>query len=895
MDTWDKIETYGNLTFCFSGVIVSSKREIIMSLALRTVSVVLTAALLLCFGLFFATEKSAAQKRQAQISLDPVTSAIRSGNSSLVRISVKNDEDRFRARQSGLIISDYDSFVVVSTDSPEKLNVSGLDFQRIKTSIDLPGAKFDPILAPPSKTVAPTARFVPEAGYYIVQFGGIVRDEWLDDLRNAGIEIIQYVPHHAFFVYGEGSAILAAAKHSRIRWVGEYLPRQKLSPHVWEFAALRKHDPQTAAFDVAVFGRSDLAAVASEIETRFGGTVLNTTPLSQNFFNVVRVEFSKGRLEQVAALPAVFRIDPYVPSAAEDERAAQIVAGNYLSTTSIAAPGYNPLSQFGVTGLGVTVAVVDDGVSIPGNGGFYVTSSNAVDGPLRGATSGAAGGHGHINASIVAGNTPFGALDPFGYNYGLGIAPSANIINLPFLKTGNSSTDAEATNDAVSTLGPNGMPGTISNNSWGAGINSNTYDSYAAMYDGFVRDASSAASIDPIVLVFSAGNSGPGALTLTRPKAAKNLIAVGNSENLRTEFGGTSADNIDDLRISSSRGPTADGRIKPDVIAPGSFVTGSRAGNCSSVNSCFDVNHAWSTGTSHAAPQVAGAAALFTQYWRDTNFGQNPSPALIKAAIINSAVEMNGISTNTSIPNGNEGWGRIDMSNMFNTSVPIRYVNEADTLSSPGQNTVVSGSVVDATKPLRVTLVWTDPPAAGDPALVNDLDLTVTVGANTYFGNIFAGGVSTTGGTHNSNDNVENVFLPAGTANGTPVTVTISAAALNGDGVLGNADSTDQNFALVIYNGTLEPTAAPAEIAGRITDAFGCGVPRTSVNLLGSDGSVNLVAITNTFGFYRFPPVPTGANYVLTPANKRYSFSPESILIQHLDALNLVDFVASVR
>ena len=97
---------------------------------------------------------------------------------------------------------------------------------------------------------------------------------------------------------------------------------------------------------------------------------------------------------------------------------------------------------------------------------------------------------------------------------------------------------------------------------------------------------------------------------MTRPKVAKNVIAVANSENIRTEFGGTGADNMDDLRSSSSRGPAADGRIKPDITAPGTVITGSRAGSCGSVTSCFDANHAYSTGTSHAAPQVAGAAAL---------------------------------------------------------------------------------------------------------------------------------------------------------------------------------------------------------------------------------------------------------------------------------------------
>jgi hypothetical protein len=337
------------------------------------------------------------------------------------------------------------------------------------------------------------------------------------------------------------------------------------------------------------------------------------------------------------------------------------------------------------------------------------------------------------------------------------------------------------------------------------------YDSYAAQFDGFVQDASVGVNIDPICLVFSAGNSGPGTLTLTRPKAAQNLIAVGNSENIRTELGTVNADNLDDLRGSSSRGPTADGRIKPDVIAPGSYITGSRAGTGGSVTGQVDANVSYSIGTSHAAPQVAGAAALFTQFWKNNFGGTNPSPALIKAAVINSGQEMNGLTTNlATIPNGNEGWGRINMKNMFNVGFPIAYVNQNIIFSNPGESVAVTGRVVNASKPVRFTLVWTDPPAAGDPALVNNLDLTVTVGANTYKGNVFSGGVSVTGGSNSTIDNVENVFLPAGVATGTPVSITVNATALNGNGVLGNADATDQHFALVAYNFTQSaPSANP--------------------------------------------------------------------------------------
>lgn len=731
---------------------------------------------------------------------DSITEAIRNPQKEFFRVKINDFGERAEVIKYGQVIKDYGSFVIIAKGGKADFKKSGLEFQPIETTVHLPGGKFEPLKEEPEGTVKPRkdrTEKESESNYYIVQFGGIATDEWLESLRDVGAEVLQYVPHQAFFVYADSETISKIANHSRVRWVGRYLPEQKLSPELRSFMENLKGEK--AVFDVAVFARANLSEARSRIESTTAGKVLVESRLPNNFFNVLRVELPLTDVEKIAEISDVVRIDQYEKPQPEDERAAQIVAGNYTSTTVLLPPGYNPLTQFGVNGTNVTVAVVDDGVSIPGNGGFYITAANTVDGPLRGATPGAEGGHGHINASIIAGNTPFGSLDPAGYNYGLGIAPQANIINIPFLKTGNTTTDLQAVDDTLNTSGPNGVKGSITNNSWGAGTNSNSYDSYAAQYDGYVQDASIASTIDPITIVFSAGNSGTSGLT--RPKVSKNTISVANSENIRTELGGTGADNMDDLRSSSSRGPATDGRIKPDITAPGTVITGSRAGSCSSVSSCFDANHAYSTGTSHAAPQIAGVAALFTQFWKNNNSGQNPSPALIKAAIINTGQEMNGsITSSATIPNGNEGWGRVFVKNMFDTSVPIKRVNQTHEFFNPGESVVYTGTIANSTKPFRVTLVWTDPPGTGNPALVNNLDLTVQVGSNVYRGNVFSSGNSTTGGSNSTVDNVENVFLPAGIADGTQVTITINAVALNGNGILGNADSTDQHFALVAYN-----------------------------------------------------------------------------------------------
>ncbi|MCA1590461.1 MAG: S8 family serine peptidase, partial [Acidobacteria bacterium] len=831
---------------------------------------------------------------------DALSSEIRKRSVELARVEVRRDADRDAITKFGSIVQDFGTFLVVAREKNTSSPASNPDIQPIDSTINLPGAKFDPILSEPKGTVVdPRAGVEPPKGYYIVQFGGLATDEWLNSLRDAGVEVLQYVPHNAFFVYGDGQAIAKAAAHSRVRWVGEYLSEQKVPQLVKESFAGRTASAKTATriVDVAVFSRANLREARDRL-TDSGGRLVGVAALPNNFFNIVRIEISVDKLNELAAVPEVIRIDPFFDSSKDDERSSQIVAGNYSGPETIAGPSYDPANLFGVDGTNVTVAVSDDGVGIPGNGGFYLTAANTRNAPLRGAAEGASTGHGHLNATIIAGSMPHGTTDPRGYVYGRGIAPGANIINIPWLRFGYPRTDpgsdARAIDDAMTTPGPNGFGASISNHSWSAGVNQNAYDSYAALYDGLVLDGTALPSIDPMSIIFSAGNcglapnnaqcnpssSGGGSpqTGIGRPKVAKNIITVGNSENLRTELS-SSANNIDDLAGSSSRGPAADGRIKPDIVAPGTVITGGRAGtDCSGVSACFEADHSWSSGTSHAAPQIAGAAALFTQHWRNRNFDLRPSPAMIKAAILNSGQEMNGVNTSgASVPNGDEGWGRINMKFVIDASVPTKQIDNSP-LSAPGESFTLNGSVANSSKQVRVSLVWSDPPAAGDPALVNNLDLTVVVGDATYRGNVFALGRSTSGGASDAINNVEHVWLPAGLAAGTPYSITVRASGINGDGIRGNDDSTDQSFALVAYNYTEAPPAASYSMSGQVLTPQGRGVANVFVTFVDSTGTPRY-ALTNPLGYYRFLNVASNQSYTVHVLSKRYDFPTQSVLL----------------
>ena len=184
---------------------------------------------------------------------------------------------------------------------------------------------------------------------------------------------------------------------------------------------------------------------------------------------------------------------------------------------------------------------------------------------------------------------------------------------------------------------------------------------------------------------------------------------------------------------------------------------------------------------------------------------------MAKALLVNGAVDMG----TADIPNFNEGWGRVNLSNVINNGVNMVYRESPVIFANTGEQVTLTVGVTDPTKPLKVTVAWTDAAGAvgANPALVNNLDLTVVNGATTYKGNTFTGGWSVAGGSADARNNLENVYVqnPAGSA-----TITINATNIAGDAVLGNADPTDQGFSLVCYNCALNPdytlAATPASL-----------------------------------------------------------------------------------
>jgi hypothetical protein len=266
-----------------------------------------------------------------------------------------------------------------------------------------------------------------------------------------------------------------------------------------------------------------------------------------------------------------------------------------------------------------------------------------------------------------------------------------------------------------------------------------------------------------------------------------------------------------------------------------------------------------SSGTSHSAPAVAGACALLRQFFINQSLTP-PSPAMTKAYLMNSARYVTGSGANDNLWSVNQGMGELDLRTALD-GVPRILQDELATnlFTASGQTRTFFGTVTDPTKPLRVTLAWTDSPGSTiGSALNNDLDLTVTIGCNMYKGNVFKGAFSAIGGTADHRNNVESVFLPAGVA--ADFAVTVTAYNINSDAV-GNGDPVDQDFALVVYNAqstTNQPTQCTFTLNSTNVTLNARGAKSKSVSVKPCNATCSWIAVSND----PFITITSGTNRV---------------------------------
>jgi hypothetical protein len=713
---------------------------------------------------------------------------------------------------------------------------------------------------------------------HLVQFAGPIQPRWYADLEATGAQVVQYIPSFAYLVYGDESALSRvqqmAQSSAAVRWDGPYLDRYKVQSGAQPDTRAKLGLPADQdTFAIQLVADPEANAETLKLVDGLAPRAVRQRWDILQYRNLV-VTLPVDAVDTVAARPDVVSIDRHVTPQLFDERQDRIVSGQMTGSgptpgdylAYLAAKSFTQ-AQFTASGFVVDVSDsgIDNGTTTPNHFGLRVGGSlagagrvqyNRLEGtPNPGSTIQGCDGHGNLNSHIVAGYVPDPVTlpnpavhaDGSAYRYGLGVCP--------FVKVGSSVVfDPDYTFPSFPNLQSRAYRdgARISTNSWGSSAAAGAYNTDSQTYDALVRDAQLATSAVPVagnqemVIVFSAGNDGPGANTTGSPGTAKNVITVGASEGVQA-FGGsdgcgvsdTMADSANDMAFFSSRGPTDDGRFKPEIVAPGTHVSGGVFQTTASIAgtgaaaACFDGSgvcggvgqnffpagqqfYSASSGTSHSAPAVAGGTALIRQHFINNGLTP-PSPAMTKAVLVNSARYMNGSGANDTLPSNNQGMGMMNLDTYFSQLAGPRLLFDqraVDMFTASGQQRLVTGTVSSSAAPFRVTLAWTDPPGSTSGAsYVNNLDLEVAVGGNTYRGNVFSGASSTTGGTADTKNNVESVFLPAGVSGA--FSVRVIATNIAGDGVPGNASPLDQDYALVVSNAT--QTTAPVVVAGSAT------------------------------------------------------------------------------
>jgi subtilisin-like proprotein convertase family protein/uncharacterized protein YegP (UPF0339 family) len=804
-------------------------------------------------------------------------------------------------RLGGRVVSDYGSYLLyevpegIADDARRNAAVESVDEYRY---VLLNSGPVDTTARRPRRF---TRERLSGKGLRLVQFVGPTRPEWLSALRGTGVEVIAYVPHNAYLVYGDADAmgaLTALDPSGFIQWQGAYRAEHKVHPRAFRAAALRalrdrpgSRQPEELYAVQLVGDPSANAETRALLRARSRGVVRGEFRV-RNYLNLI-VPLRSTDIDAVASRPDVVSIQPFVVPQKSDERQGQISAGNLTGSPGyldfLAAAGFTQ-DQFASSGFAVDVSDsgIDNATALPNHAGLYVLGNrasgasrvayNRLEGlALFGDTLEGCDGHGNINAHIIAGyndGAGFPFADADGFHYGLGIAP--------FVKVGSSVIFAPNFTypdfpDLQSRAYRDGAR--VSSNSWG-GLVYGAYDVTAQTFDALVRDAQPAGAAvstpgnQEMVIVVAAGNEGFDGLR--SPATAKNVITVGASENVHF-FGDldgcglddSAADGADDIAEFSSRGPTEDGRLKPDLVAPGTHITGgvyqaASAGPTGEAHACFDGTsncgmssglffpegqelYTTSSGTSHSTPAVAGGAALVRQHFLNQGMPA-PSPAMTKAVLVNSARYLAGEGSGGSLWSTSQGMGGMNLGTAFDaTPRVLRDQRPEDVFTASGETRVVTGTIADASFPFRVTLAWTDAPGStAGPAFNNDLDLTVIVDGLAYKGNVFSGAWSVFGGGADLRNNVESVFLPAGAAG--DFTVTVTAANVNSDGVPNVGGSLDQDFALVVYNG--DEIARPAVVsAGATLRAEECGPGNSALDpgeLVTVDFSLRNVGLADT-------------------------------------------------
>ncbi|MBI4718012.1 MAG: S8 family serine peptidase [Planctomycetes bacterium] len=547
------------------------------------------------------------------------------------------------------------------------------------------------------------------ARHLVVQFAGPLDAPRRKALEDAGLALHRYLGDHAYFASFSPQRVDAAAVGA-MPWLKglEGVRREwKLDPRVAagvvpEWAVVGKDAAGVDSVAVYVVLHPDVPLADGVATARRHGAVVRDTMES---INALVVELPLPNLDALADEDAVQWIEWPLPRMSEINNSNRVIT----QADIVQAPPY------GLSGSGVTVLVYDANQARSTHADFQgrlVNGTGDASGIAAHAThvSCTIGGAGVAN-SLYKGMAPGVSLVSYGFEYdGTGIFLYSN--------PGDMETDYST---AISTYGAD-----ISNNSIGTNTEPNGFDCAiqgdygvtSELIDTIVRgDGSNPLFNAPFRIVWANGNERQGSrcdvegygdyYSTAPPAGAKNHIAVGALNS-----------NDDSMTTFSSWGPVDDGRMKPDVSAPGCEAGGD--GGVTSCSSAGDTAYTTMCGTSMASPTVCGLSSLLLQDYR-AQFPGNPDfrNSTLKILLAHTAAARGNAG-----PDYQLGYGsvRIQQSVDF-----MRTGNFLENQVSQGGTYSVLVLVNPGDPELKVTVAWDDYPATLNTgrALINDLDLRV--------------------------------------------------------------------------------------------------------------------------------------------------------------------------
>ncbi len=504
-----------------------------------------------------------------------------------------------------------------------------------------------------------------EGHYYVIgHFHQIPSQEAKAQLEAQKIKFLSYLPTGSYVLQIPDFLELSQLENAGLMSISAFHPDYKLQHEL----AAKTYPEYAQVGDLIQINFSVFKGIsAQQVANLVNMKGISFEPIL-HYNRVYSAQVTEQQLADLAALPVVEYIEPIDPPAAPENLVGTTShRSSYISNEFVNALPYN--------GDGVWVAMGDDGEIGP-----HIDYTGRTDQSNAGPDG---GNHGdHIAGTIMgAGN-----LDPTTR----GMAWGADLLVYDVWDAVNSAPTAH--------LNPGVM---VTSTSYSNGCN--------AGYTNFARSMDEQISNLPELMhVFSAGNSGTSDCNYGAGsgwgnvtggvKVAKNVIAVGNLTDQ------------DQLAGSSSRGPAEDGRIKPEICAVGTNVYSTNAGNI----------YNQSTGTSMSAPGVSGTYAQLVQVYRELNSGANPSSALLKNALMNSADDLGNEG-----PDFKHGFGRLNARKAHAILANNFYFNGAISQGDVSNTTLTLPANVTE---LKIMVYWNDVEAAtnASPALVNDIDLTVS-------------------------------------------------------------------------------------------------------------------------------------------------------------------------